>query len=223
MERDPENRLLARGPRHRLDAEQLRDQALAASGLMVAKLGGRPVRPYQPEGIWEEVAMKGSTTRFYRQDAGENLYRRSLYTIWKRTAAPPAMELLNAPSREVACVRRDRTNTPLQALVMLNEPLFMEASREIAARALRESTKFDARVDVISLRLLGRTFAKPERAVLRRTLDYALATYRRDPNAAKQLVSIGASGADLALPVAELAAWTVVASQILNLDESLTK
>ena len=223
LERDPANRLLARGPRYRLDAEQLRDQVLAASGLLVAKLGGRPVRPYQPEGIWEDVAMKQSTTRFYRADSGEALYRRSLYTLWKRTAPPPAMDILNAPSREVSCVRRDRTNTPLQALVTLNEPLFVEASRSLAARALRAAPAFDARLDAVSLRLLGRTFTKSERAILRRTLDAALATYRRDPAAAQQLLAVGASPADAQLPAPELAAWTLVASQVMNLDESLTK
>jgi mono/diheme cytochrome c family protein len=223
LERDPDNRLLARGPRYRLDAEQLRDQALAASGLLVARLGGRPVRPYQPEGIWEEVAMKESTTRFYRPDVGENLYRRSLYTIWKRTAAPPAMELLNAPSREVACVRRDRTNTPLQALVTMNEPLFVEASRQLASRVLREAPRFDARLDAVSLRLLGRTFARAERAVLRRTHDDALVVYQRDPALARQLLGVGESPVDPKLPVPELAAWTLVASQVMNLDEALTK
>jgi len=223
LERDPANRLLARGPRFRLEAEQLRDQALAASGLLIAKLGGRPVRPYQPEGIWEDVAMKESTTRFYRQDSGENLYRRSLYTLWKRTAPAPAMDILNAPSREVSCVRRDRTNTPLQALVTLNDPLFVEASRTLAARALRTAPTFEARLDTVSLRLLGRTFAPGERAVLRRTLDAALATYGRDPSAAQQLLSVGDSPADPKLPAPELAAWTLVASQVMNLDESLTK
>jgi hypothetical protein len=223
LERDPANRLLVRGPRYRLDAEQLRDQALAASGLLVTKLGGRPVRPYQPEGIWEEVAMKESTTRYYRPDEGENLFRRSLYTVWKRTAAPPAMELLNAPSREVACVRRDRTNTPLQALVTMNETLFVESSRQLAARTLREATRFDARLDAISLRLLGRTFTRDERKVLQRTLDDALATYRRQPDLAKQLLAVGESPVDPKLPAAELAAWTLVASQVMNLDEALTK
>ena len=223
LERDPANRLLARGPRYRLDAEQLRDQALAVSGLLVAKLGGRPVRPYQPEGIWEDVAMKESTTRFYRTDAGESLYRRSLYTIWKRTAPPPAMDILNAPVREVACVRRDRTNTPLQALVTLNEPLFVEASRQLAARALRESPAPAARLDAISLRLLGRKFSNDERTVVRRTLDAALASYRRDPAAAKKLLGVGASPADEMIPPAELAAWTLVASEVMNLDEALTK
>ena len=223
LERDPENRLLARGPRHRLDAEQLRDQALAASGMLVAKLGGRPVRPYQPEGIWEEVAMKESTTRFYRQDQGESLFRRSLYTILKRTAPPPAMDILNAPSREVSCVRRDRTNTPLQALVTLNEPLFVEASRQLAARVLRESPAFDARLDALALRLLGRTFAADERAVVRATHDRALATYQKSPDAARALLRVGTTPADGKLPAPELAAWTIVASQVMNLDEALTK
>lgn len=223
LERDPDNRLLARGPRHRLDAEQLRDQALAASGLLVAKLGGRPTRPYQPEGIWEEVAMKESTTRFYRQDQGENLFRRSLYTLWKRTAPPPAMDILNAPSREVSCVRRDRTNTPLQALVTLNEPLFVEASRQLAARVLREAPAFDARLDAVALRLLGRTFAPAERTVVRATYDRALATYQKSPDAARALLRVGATPPDGKLPASELAAWTLVASQVMNLDEALTK
>ncbi|MSU50296.1 MAG: DUF1553 domain-containing protein, partial [Opitutus sp.] len=224
IERDPANRLLARGPRYRLDAEQLRDQALAASGLLVAKMGGRPVRPYQPEGVWEDVAMKESTTRYYRQDADESLYRRSIYTLWKRTAPAPSMDILNAPSREVSCVRRDRTNTPLQALVTLNDPLFVEASRQLAARVLREApAAFDARLDAVSLRLIGRTFAKTERAVVRRTLDDALATYRREPALAKKLLAVGESPVDAKLPAPELAAWTLVASQVMNLDEALTK
>jgi hypothetical protein len=223
LERDPTNRLLARGPRYRLDAEQLRDQALAVSGLLVPKLGGPPVRPYQPEGIWEEIAMKESTTRFYQPESGENLYRRSLYTFWKRIAPNPAMDILNAPSREVTCVRRDRTNTPLQALVTLNEPLFVEASRHLAARALRTGTTFDARLDAMSSLLVARTFAKAERVVVRRTLDEALALYRRDSTAADALLSVGESPADSGLPRGEMAAWTIVASQLLNLDEALTK
>jgi hypothetical protein len=223
LERDPANRLLARGPRHRLDAEVLRDQALATSGLLVAKVGGPPVRPYQPEGIWEEVAMKQSTTRYYLEDEGENLYRRSLYTLWKRTAAPPAMEILNAPTREVTCVRRDRTNTPLQALVTLNEPIFVETSRQLAARVMREATKFDARLSGITRRLLSRDFTRAERKVAQRTFDAALATYRQSPDAARALLAVGDSPADESLARPELAAWTLVASQVMNLDEALTK
>jgi hypothetical protein len=167
--------------------------------------------------------MKESTTRFYRQDSGENLYRRSLYTLIKRTAFAPSMDILNAPNREVSCVRRDRTNTPLQALVTLNDPVFVEASRQLAARALRAAPAFDARLDVVSLRLLGRTFTKPERGIVRRTFDRALATYQTDPAAAKKLLSVGESPVDDQLPLPELAAWTLVASQVMNLDESLTK
>ena len=223
LERDPGNRWLARGPRHRLDAEVLRDQALAAAGLLVAKIGGRPVRPYQPEGIWEAVAMKESTTRYYRPGAGEDLYRRSLYTLWKRTAAPAALEILNAPSREVTCVRRDRTNTPLQALVTLNDPTFVEASRQLATRALRAEKTTDGRFDHITRRLLGRPLARDERAVVARTLDDARQRYAAEPELARRLTAVGASPADPGLPAPELAAWTLVASQIMNLDEALTK
>ena len=223
LERDPGNRLLARGPRFRLDAEQIRDQALAASGLLVSRLGGPPVRPYQPEGIWEEVAMKESTTRFYQADTGDGLYRRSLYTLWKRTAPPPAMDILNAPSREVTCVRRDRTNTPLQALVTLNDPLFIEASRQLAARALAGTGSFDARLDEITLRLLARRLAAEERGIVRRTLEAALARYAREPAAAAALLAVGSSPVPPGAGAAELAAWTLVASQVLNLDESLCK
>ena len=167
--------------------------------------------------------MKESTTRFYRPDAGENLYRRSLYTFWKRIAPNPAMDILNAPSREVTCVRRDRTNTPLQALVTLNEPLFVEASRNLAARVLKEDENVNARIDAVSLRLIGRTFSRAERGVVRRTFDEALALYRRDASAARALLEVGESPVDDTLPLAELAAWTIVASQVMNLDEALTR
>ncbi len=129
LEKDPSNRLMSRGPRFRMDAEMIRDYALAASGLLVRKIGGQSVRPYQPEGVWEAVAMIGSDTRDYRRDAGDKLYRRSMYTFWKRAAPPASMDILNAPTREVCTVRRDRTDTPLQALVMLNDPQFVEAAR----------------------------------------------------------------------------------------------
>ncbi len=131
-EKDPHNRLLSRGPRFRMDAEMIRDAALASSGLLVGKIGGPSVKPYQPEGVWEAVAMPESNTHFYRPDHGDRVYRRSLYTLWKRSAPPASLEVFNAPSREVCTVRRERTNTPLQALVTLNDPQFVEAARALA-------------------------------------------------------------------------------------------
>ena len=223
LEKDPANRLIARGPRHRLDAEQIRDLALYSSELLSPKIGGPSVKPYQPEGIWEAVAMPQSNTRTYREDAGESLYRRSLYTMWKRTAAPPSMEILNAPARESFCVRRDRTNTPLQALVLLNDPQFVEASRELAVNALKSSADFDGRLDFITMRLSGRTFSPEERAIVRKTLDAALAEFRGSPEDATKLVTTGAKPPPKDALVPELAAWTLVSSQILNLDETITR
>ena len=223
LEMDPANRLLARGPRHRLDAEQIRDLALASSGLLSAKTGGPPVRPYQPDGIWEAVAMPQSNTKDYRADSGESLYRRSLYTIWKRTAAPPSMEILNAPTRETFCVRRDRTNTPLQALVLLNDPQFVEASRVLATKALRQSADFGTRLDFISSRLVARRFEPDERTMIRKALDAALEQFRAAPDDAAKLVSTGETPAPEHADVPELAAWTLMASLVLNLDETLTR
>jgi hypothetical protein len=223
LEADPANTLLARGPRLRLDAEQLRDFALASSGLLAARVGGPSVKPYQPEGIWEAVAMSQSNTKNYSQDNGEALYRRSLYTFWKRTAAPPTMEILNAPSREVTCVRRDRTNTPLQALVLLNDPQFVEAFRGIAAAALAGAKDFDARLDFLSMRLLARNFAPEERAIVKETFARALATYQQQPDAASKLIAVGASPVPPGFDPAELATWTLISSQIFNLDETLTR
>jgi hypothetical protein len=223
LEADPSNRLLARGPRHRLDAEQIRDLALAASGLLSPEVGGPPVKPYQPEGIWEAVAMPQSNTRNYQQDQGDGLYRRSIYTIWKRSAPPPTMEILNAPSRETFCVQRERTNTPLQALVLLNDPQFVEASREVAARAVKAAAGFDARLDFITLHLVARGFDKAERDIVRKTLDAAVAEFTARPDDAAKLTATGSKPPPEDTDAAELAAWTLVASQILNLDETITR
>ena len=223
LEKDPSNRLLARGPRHRLDAEQIRDLALSSAGLLSAKTGGPSVKPYQPEGIWEAVAMPQSNTKNYRQDSGEALYRRSLYTMWKRTAAPPSMEIFNAPTRETFCVKRDLTNTPLQALVLLNDPQFVEASRELASNALKTGADFDARLDFITARLDGRSFDADERQISRKSLDSALTTFRKQPDEAMKLVTTGATPPRKDADVPELAAWTLLASQILNLDETITR
>jgi hypothetical protein len=223
LAKDPQNKLCSRGPHVRLEAEEIRDQALAASGLLVEKVGGPPVKPYQPEGIWESVAMKDSNTRVYTQDHGDALYRRSMYTFWKRIAPPPSLEILNAPSREVFCTRRDITDTPLQALVTLNDPQFVEAARQLAAKALRSSTNFDACLNQITEPLLARDLSAKERPVLHKMHESALKTYQADTAAAKSLLAVGESKNDEHLPAPELAAWTLVASEIMNLDESLTK
>ncbi len=221
LEKDPLNRLLARAPRNRLDAEQLRDMALASSGLLVEKLGGPSVRPYQPEGIWSAVAMDQSNTKNYVQDKGESLYRRSIYTFWKRTAAPPSMEIMNAPTREVFCVRRDRTDTPLQALVVLNDPQYVEASRQLAAHAIASSSDVDQRIDYLTNRLLDRLAKPNERKIIRASLEGLLTDYNANPAEAAKLLTVGETPPP-AVPAPELAAWTMVASQILNLDETLT-
>jgi hypothetical protein len=219
LQRDPENRLLARGPRLRLSAEMIRDQALAASGLLVERLGGPSVRPYQPPDLW-----KGLTEDRYTQDHGAALYRRSLYTFWKRTIAPPAMLTFDAAGRETCVVRVSRTNTPLQALNLMNDVTYVEAARVLAERALREGgATADGRLTLAFRLATGRPPRPAELGVLRAGLDEHLAQYRADRRAALKLVSAGESRRDERLDVAELAAYTAVASLILNLDETITK
>ena len=221
--RDPENRLLSRGPRFRMDGEVVRDSALSAGGLLDAAIGGASVKPYQPEGVWEAVAMNGSNTKFYSRDGGLNLYRRSLYTFWKRRAPPASMELFNAPTRENCTVRRERTNTPLQALTTMNDPQFVEASRALAERALLAGGGFDRQLDFVSMRALARPFGAEERAVLRRAYTDLQAHYERHLSEAGKLIRVGESKPDASLPAAEFAAWTMLASNVLNLDEALNK
>ena len=224
LEHDPDNRLLSRGPRFRMDAEMVRDTALAASGLLVRKIGGPSVKPYQPEGHWQRVAMNSSNTYRYRRDSGDKLYRRSLYTFWKRAAPPPSMTIFDAGNREHSVVRRERTNTPLQALVTMNDTQFVEASRYLAQRAMREAgDDFDRRLDYLTTRLLARPFDDAERAVARQTYDGLIDVYRADQAEAKKLVDVGESQHDAALPADESAAWTMLASQLMNLDETLNK
>ncbi len=222
-EKDSENLYLWRAPRYRLEAEQIRDMALASGGLLVEKIGGPSVKPYQPEGIWEAVAMKGSNTRHYKQDQGEGLYRRSLYTIWKRTAAPPNMEILDAPSREVFCVRRDRTNTPLAAFVTMNDTQYIEAARALASNAIKQSQSFSQRLDHITMTLMARTMDNEEQEVVKKAFDHHLAYYQENPELAGQLITVGDSKPDASLDQPELATWTLITSQIFNLDETLTK
>ena len=223
LEKDPLNKWLSRGPHFRLDAEEIRDQALAVSGLLVEKVGGPSVKPYQPEGVWESVAMKESDTRFYKQESGPSLYRRSLYTYWKRTAPPASMEILNAPSRETFCTRRERTDTPLQALVTLNDAQFIEASRQLAEHAILSSPKFDARLDNITKLLLARSLAPEERTVLRKMEQDFFKHYENDWAGATSLLAVGESRLNAKIDPAEWAAWTLIASEVLNMDESLTK
>ncbi len=224
LEQDPDNRLLSRGPRFRMDAEMVRDTALAASGLLVRKIGGPSVKPYQPDGHWQRVAMNSSNTYRYQRDSGDKLYRRSLYTFWKRAAPPPSMTIFDAGNREHSVVRRERTNTPLQALVTMNDTQFVEASRHLAQRAMREAgDDFDRRLDYLTTRLLARPFDDVERAVAKRTYDGLIDVYSADQAEAKKLVDVGESQHDAALPADESAAWTMLASQLMNLDETLNK
>jgi hypothetical protein len=224
IEKDPQNRLLSRGPRFRMDGEMIRDYALAASGLLVGKIGGPSVKPYQPEGVWEAVAMLESDTRFYRRDAGPNLYRRSMYTFWKRAAPPASMDIFNAPSRETCTVRRERTDTPLQALVTLNDPQFVEAARHLAELALHASGQQNsAGIDVMARRLLARPFAADEMRVVLGSLDGLLRYYREHTDDAKKLVHVGESLPDAKIDIGVLAAWTMLANELMNLDEVLNK
>ena len=224
LAKDPDNRLLSRGPRFRMDAEMLRDYALAASGLLTRDIGGPSVKPYQPAGVWETVAMSGSNTRFYRQDAGAKLYRRSLYTFLKRSAPPPNMEIFNATTRETCVVRRERTNTPLQALVTMNDVQYVEAARRLAETALKSApAALDAQLDHMTQRLLARRLDDRERATARKAYQDFLRFYDSKPQEATRLIAQGESKPDSSLPPAELAAATLLANQLLNLDEVLTK
>jgi len=224
LAKDPANRLIARGPRFRLDGEVVRDSALTASGLLVPKLGGPPVKPYQPAGVWEGTSMVSSNTRNYSQDNGESLYRRSLYTLWKRQAPPASMDIFDGPTREVCVVRRDRTNTPLQALVTMNDPQFVEAARVLAQRALlRSPGDVGAAIDFMVLRVLSRTLTGAERGIVLGAYADFVAHYRANGEAAARLIAVGSFPVDRTLPAPELAALTMVANQIFSLDEALNK
>ena len=222
--RDPENRLMARGPRFRLDAETIRDAALAISGLMVTKIGGPSVKPYQPDGLWRAVGYSGSNTVNFERDDGDALYRRSMYTFWKRTAPPPSMQTFDAPSRESCTVRRPRTNTPLQALALLNDEQFVEAARAFGHRIMKESgPAIDARVRY-GFRLATTRWPKDdELQLLREVYESHWDRFQANPDAARDLIGVGASTADPSLEVSALAAWTMVANIILNLSETITK
>jgi hypothetical protein len=223
LEKDPDNRLLSRGPRFRMDAEMVRDYALASSGLLSEKIGGPSVKPYQPPGVWEAVAMIGSNTRDYKQDSGEALYRRSMYTLWKRAAPPASMDTFNAPNRESCVMVRERTNTPLQALVTLNDPQFVEAARRLAERAVQAASDANARINFLAERLLARRLRPEEAAIVQASLEKFQKYYAAAEEDAKKLIDVGESNVEASAPPADLAAWTMVANQLMNLDEVLNK
>ncbi len=223
-EKDPHNRLLSCGPRFRMDGEMIRDTALCASGLLTARQGGPSVRPYQPPGVWETVAMPESNTKRYEPDHGDRLYRRTLYTFWKRSAPPASLEVFNAPSREICTVRRERTDTPLQALVTLNDPQFIEAARALAEAALkRAGPSPELCIDYIARRVLSRHFRPQEMSVALASLEKLSSFYQSHPDESARLIAVGESKPDPSIEPATLASWTMLANELMNLDEFLNK
>ena len=222
LERDPENRLLARGPRFRLPAELIRDQALVLGGLLTAKIGGPSVRPYMPEGVWDETSVYGDMLR-YQRDSGESLYRRTMYTIWKRTAAPPTMLMFDSPSREFCTVKRSRTNTPLQALALLNEVTYVEAARALGEEMLSQAISPSDRLARAFREATSRMPTSEELRILTAGLERRLAKYQADPESAKKLLAVGDKKQSPQFDPIELAAYTLTANVILNLDETVTK
>ena len=219
IERDPRNRLLARGPRGRLPAEMVRDNALFVSGLLAERVGGPSVKPWQPPGLWEDVSVERRDS--YLPDSGEGAHRRSLYTFWKRTCPPPGMTTFDAPDRETCVARRSRTNTPLQALVLMNDPTYVEAARALAASVLRESDSDDGRIERAWLRAVARAPMADETVVVKRVLAAARERFAADPSAAGKLLAD--TGVAAPADEVELAAWTTIASLVLNLDETISK
>ena len=223
--RDPDNTLLARGPRFRLKSEFIRNQALAISGLLVKRLGGPSVHPYQPPGLWKEVSHFGSTpatAQTFVQDRGEKFYRRSLYTYWKRTAPPPGMMIFDSPTREVCTVTREVTNTPLQALVLLNDPQFVEVSRAFATRLLDEVPE-NERISFAYEAVTGRVPDADDIRRLQARLDEELSIFAADPDRAEALLSVGALPVNPDHDPVLQAAWIIVAYVLFNLNETITR
>jgi hypothetical protein len=222
--RDPENRLLARGPRFRLDAEVLRDQAFAVSGRLVRTIGGPSVKPPQPAGLWYAVGYTSSNTARFKADEGDAIYRRGLYTFLKRTAPPPAMSSFDAPSREACSVRRERTNTPLQALLLLNDPQYFEAARFLAERTMREAGPSPRERAAFLFRAAAiRPASDEDIDDLVASYETHLEDFRADAAAAPSVLAAGNTPAAAELDATELAAWTMVGNLVLNLDEVITK
>lgn len=221
LDRDPRNRLITRGPRYRLPAETVRDNALFVSGLLKEHAGGPSVKPYQPEGLWEDVSVERRDK--YVVDAGDSVYRRSMYTFWKRTCPPPTMSAFDAPDRETCVIRRARTNTPLQALVLMNDPTYVEAARKLAERIQPLGDSADQKLAAAFRIVLSRGPSLQETKIMLGLYESALRRFQNDAEAATKLLSVGQAPRDERLEVAELAAWTAVCTTLLNLDEAISK
>jgi hypothetical protein len=222
LRRDPENVFLSHAPRLRLQGEFIRDSALAVSGALNGKVGGPSVKPYQPPRIWNEVALNGGL--FYKPDKGAKLYRRSMYTYWKRSAPMPNMMVFDAPTREKCVIQRPRTNTPMQALVTMNDVQFVEAARVFAQRVLQKGgADFDSQLDYAFLLTTARPADELRKRVFRNLYDSQLKVFSADAKRAGELLAFGETKRDESLDLAKHAAWTTVASAIFNLDEVITK
>jgi len=220
---DPDNRFWARASRRRLDAEAIRDSALAASGLLSRTVGGESVRPYQPADLWKHITYDRKNTQTYDQSQGDGLFRRSLYTYWKRQIPPPTMQLLDAPTRETCVLRRQRTNTPLQALALLNDVQFIEAARGLAARMISAGGTDQECINFGFKLVAARPATISEQHEVLQLLHAERQTYRAAPERAQALLAIGESPFPKEIDSSELAAWTVVGNLLLNLDEVLTR
>ena len=202
----------------------IRDQVLQISGLLVGTIGGKSVKPYQPAGLWKPVGFGGSNTSTFRQDSGEALFRRSMYTFWKRTSPPPSMAIFDAPDRETCQVRRARTNTPLQALVLLNDVQFVEAARRFAEQVMTHGgDSIESRIAFVYRSVLAREPSAKELQIVGTLFNEHLAEFNESPEAATELLAIGESGRNEALESEELAAWTMIVHLVFNLSETVTK
>jgi hypothetical protein len=218
---DPENRLFARASRFRMPSLLLRDWSLAASGLLDPRIGGAPVYPYQPDAIWEALAITKERDFTYPASSGADLYRRSLYTFWRRTVSPANM--FDTSNRQACRVRTSTTSTPLHSLTMLNDPTWVEAARVLAEQSFKSGGNADSRLTHAFRQILGRAATERDLAALRRAYEKQIAIYKSDPDAAKALLSVGAAKRDESLDAAEHAALSAVCLGIANLDEALTR